>query len=158
MTTVSASALACCEKTLWQNVVHYSTKYKYYFTMQIMNYKRAEFSTLVFPFNIQCMKATSWSELKSCFIAYFTVCIYAMIVPDLIIVNLPSCCPMHTDIRNWSANKGQHYFPHHKYSYFFTNRWQDPDRHINVNHLLVHMINCFNRRQEGREIWILNYM
>lgn len=40
-----------------------------------------------------------------------------MIAPDLIIVNLPSCCPMHTDIRNSSANK-EDYFPHHKWIFF----------------------------------------
>lgn len=57
--------------------------------MQILDYNRTESSALVFPCNLQCVEATSWSELKSCFIAYFTVCEYAMIIPGPILVNLP---------------------------------------------------------------------
>lgn len=65
--------------------------------MQILDYNRTESSALVFPFNLWCVEATLWSELKLYFIAYFTVCEYAMIIPGLVVVNLPSCCLLHTD-------------------------------------------------------------
>lgn len=44
--------------------------------MQILNYNRTEFSALFFPFNMQCVKATSWSKLKSFFILFHSMHIY----------------------------------------------------------------------------------
>lgn len=62
--------------------------------MQILDYNRTESSALFHPFNLQCVEATSWSERTSRFIAYFMVCEYAVIIPGLMAVNLPFCCPL----------------------------------------------------------------
>jgi len=66
--------------------------------MLILDYNRPESSAFVTPFNLLCVEFTSWSELTSHFIAYFTACKYE-IIPGLTVVNLTSRCPLYTDTR-----------------------------------------------------------
>lgn len=69
---------------------YYSLQHKILFYH--LDYNWTESSALIFPFNLQCVETRSWSEIKLCFIAYFTVYEYAVIIPGLMVVSLPSCC------------------------------------------------------------------
>lgn len=152
-------------KTLWQVIFLYSEKLKSCFTTQKTDYNRIESSAFIFPFKLQCVQATSWNKLRACFIAYFTVCKYTTIIAGLIVVNLSSCCPIHTDTRHWSASK---YFPKREnVTSLITNKLiflgkVKADRtqagiQMSISYWFTWQMR-FNRRQERGQSWILNHI